>query len=197
MKWANTLKILWITFSFNGYEFNLRDFVCCASVLMVHQTCTKNSWLHLKLSKAVFSWLFDPIFSRIYIEFRYPLDTAGILNVLCMLIFVLRPLGICRKVHVNFTIQSKCSSSWTKKPFIEHVIIRSSPSQMFFKIDILKNFAILARKHLCWSFLLIKLQAVWLQRRYFLVNNAKLLSSAIFNKTPLVAALDYSLFYTM
>ena len=109
------------------------------------------------------------------------------------------PLGIYRKVHVNFTIQSKCSSSCllTKKPFIEHVIIRSSLSQMFFKINILKNFAILAGKQLSWSFILIKLQTVWLQHRCFLVNNAKLLSSAIFNKTLLMAALDYSLFYTV
>ena len=29
--------------------------------------------------------------------------------------------------------------------------LRSSRSQIFFKIGVLKNFAIFARKHLCWS----------------------------------------------
>ena len=69
---------------------------------MVHQTCTKNSWLHLKLSKAVFSWLFDPIFSRIYIEFRYPLDTAGILNVLCMFNFCSASIGYMQESARKF-----------------------------------------------------------------------------------------------
>ena len=37
-------------------------------------------------------------------------------------------------------------------------INRSSRSQMFFKIGILKNFAIITGKHLCWSLFLIKSQ---------------------------------------
>ena len=37
--------------------------------------------------------------------------------------------------------------------------LRSSRTQMFFKIAVLKNFAVLPRKHLCWSLFLIKLQA--------------------------------------
>ena len=37
--------------------------------------------------------------------------------------------------------------------------LRSSRSQMFFKIGVLKNLAIFTRKHLCWSLFLIKLQA--------------------------------------
>ena len=37
--------------------------------------------------------------------------------------------------------------------------MRSSRSQMFFKIGVLKNFAILTGKHLCWSLLYIKLHA--------------------------------------
>ena len=36
---------------------------------------------------------------------------------------------------------------------------RSSLSQMFFKIDVLKNFANFTRKPLCWSLFVIKLQA--------------------------------------
>ena len=37
--------------------------------------------------------------------------------------------------------------------------VRSSHSQMFFKIGILKKFADITGKHLCWSLSLIKLQA--------------------------------------
>ena len=36
---------------------------------------------------------------------------------------------------------------------------RSSRSQMFFKIGVLRNFAMFTGKHLCWSLFLIKLQA--------------------------------------
>ena len=43
--------------------------------------------------------------------------------------------------------------TWTSFSF------RSSHSQKFFKIGILKNFAIFTRKHLCWSLFLIKLLA--------------------------------------
>ena len=38
-------------------------------------------------------------------------------------------------------------------------IIRSRRLQMFFKINVLTNFAILTGKHLCWGLFLIKLQA--------------------------------------
>ena len=37
---------------------------------------------------------------------------------------------------------------------------RGSRSQMFFKISVLKNFAIFTGNHLCWSLFLIKLQAL-------------------------------------
>ena len=64
--------------------------------------------------------------------------------------------------------------------------IRSSRSQMLFKIGVLKNFSIFTRKHLCWILFLIKLQA-WrpsfllkkrLQHRFFPVNIAKFLRTA-------------------
>ena len=51
---------------------------------------------------------------------------------------------------------------------------RSSRSQMFFKIGVVKNFAMFTRKHLCWSLFLIKMQAFGC----FPVNIAKLLSAA-------------------
>ena len=53
---------------------------------------------------------------------------------------------------------------------------RSSRSQMFFKISILKNFPMFTGKHLYWSLFLIKLQAF----RFFPVNIAELLRTAFF-----------------
>ena len=55
--------------------------------------------------------------------------------------------------------------------------IKSSHQQMFFKIGVLKNFALFTGKHLCWNFFLIKLQVC-----NFLVNIAKFLRTAFFIK---------------
>ena len=41
----------------------------------------------------------------------------------------------------------------------EVIIIRSSRSHLFFKIDVLKNFTIFTGKNLCWNLFLMKLQA--------------------------------------
>ena len=46
---------------------------------------------------------------------------------------------------------------------------RNSRSQMFFKISVLKNFAIFTRKHWCWSLYSIKLQGWGLPILHFLV----------------------------
>ena len=46
-----------------------------------------------------------------------------------------------------------------KKRHLQYLIFRSSRSQMFFKIGVLKNFANFTAKHLCWSTFFIKLQA--------------------------------------
>ena len=55
-------------------------------------------------------------------------------------------------------------------------------SQMFFKMSVLKNFAISTGKHLCWSLFLIKLQAS------NTVHIEKFLRTAFFYRTLLVAA---------
>ena len=41
----------------------------------------------------------------------------------------------------------------------QQALNRTSVSQMFFKIGVLKNFAMFTGKHPCWSPFLIKLQA--------------------------------------
>ena len=51
---------------------------------------------------------------------------------------------------------------------------------MFFKIGVLKNIALFAGKHLCWSLLLIKLQAATLLKRHF-INRTLLLAACRFS----------------
>ena len=70
---------------------------------------------------------------------------------------------------------------------------RSSRSQIFFKIGVLKNFAIFTEKRVCWSLFSIKLQAwrpaILIKRdhnRCFLVNITKFLRIALFTWTSLV-----------
>ena len=41
-----------------------------------------------------------------------------------------------------------------------HILLRRNRSQKFFKIYVLKNFAMLTEKHLCWCLFLIKLHAL-------------------------------------
>ena len=96
---------------------------------------------------------------------------------------------------------------------------------MLFKIGVLKNFGILAGKHLCWSLLLIKFQALYplkklenqvckvcnfkvvkpyedcnfnknrLQRRCFLVNISKFLRTAFLETTSCGCFLFAGQFY--
>ena len=60
--------------------------------------------------------------------------------------------------------------------------LRSSRSQMFFKIGPVINFAIFKGNHMCWNLFLIKLQATLLkkrlQHRYVPGNIAKFLRTA-------------------
>ena len=61
---------------------------------------------------------------------------------------------------------------------------KSSLCETFFKIGVLKNFAIFTGKHLCWSLFLMKMQAF----RCFLVNiaiflRADVLFYVLFSKT--------------
>ena len=74
---------------------------------------------------------------------------------------------------------------WKK---IHEGLFRSSRSQVFFKIGVLKNFPKFTGKHLLWIFFLIKLQArrpaTVLKKRFqymcFRVNIAKFLRKAFF-----------------
>ena len=74
-----------------------------------------------------------------------------------------------------------CGSKFCKKLlFMKKGIIssitkcRSRHSQMFFKIGVLKNFAIFIGKHLCWSLFLIKLRKLQHLRTSTSVNKLTL-----------------------
>ena len=78
---------------------------------------------------------------------------------------------------------------------INLVKLRSSPSQMFLKIGVLKNFAIFTGKHLCWGLFLLKLQAQGLQLYYkesptqmFSCEYCETFKNSFFYKIPAVAA---------
>ena len=85
--------------------------------------------------------------------------------------------------YLNLMIQKQLLTSVLYKS-----CLRGSCSQMFFEMDVFKNFAILAGKHMGWS-LLIKLQA-WrpakrLQHRCFHVNIAKFLRTPFLQNTSI------------
>ena len=48
---------------------------------------------------------------------------------------------------------------WQAEESLRNLLCRNSRSQMFFKVDVLKNFVIFTAKYLRWSLFLIKLQA--------------------------------------
>ena len=66
-------------------------------------------------------------------------------------------------------------------------ISRTSRLQMLFTIGVLKNFAILTGKHLCWSLFLLKLQAI----QVFSWECCEIFTNSFFYRTPLVAAFEY------
>ena len=55
-------------------------------------------------------------------------------------------------------------------------------SQMFFKIDVLKNFANFTGKHQCWSLFLVNFIKKRLQHKCFPVKYANLLRTPFFTK---------------
>ena len=80
-------------------------------------------------------------------------------------------------VNIDSVYVSKYSHNYFSK-----MRIRSSRSQMFFKIGVLKNFTNFTLKHLCWILFWIKLPAIRpatllkrLQHRCFPVKFAKIL----------------------
>ena len=70
--------------------------------------------------------------------------------------------GENRKNNLNNLVQLKYDGTFfvpENNNFTEIAILRSSRSQKFFKIGVLKNFTNFTGKHLCWNLFLIKLQA--------------------------------------
>ena len=66
--------------------------------------------------------------------------------------------------------------SWECTNFLKQ---QKQPPEVFRKKDVLKNFAIFTRKHLCWSLFGVNFIKKRLQHRYFLVNITKFLRTPI------------------
>ena len=92
--------------------------------------------------------------------------------------------SVCKAYFMKIFAVAKASLVFIKNRY------RSSRSIMFFKIDALENFAIFTGKHLCWSFLLIKLQT-----QVFSCEYCKIFKSSFFHRTPPVAtSADFHVF---
>ena len=98
--------------------------------------------------------------------------------------------------HKSDIISADISRNWKVKKllvfFFKSTYFWSSRLQMFFKVCVLKSYAIFTRKHLRWSHFWIKFQSFRpatlkvTQWKCFSVNIAKFLRTA--HKIPLVAA---------
>ena len=71
------------------------------------------------------------------------------------------------------TIISVISSTQIACDIICVQYVQKQPPEVFLKKGVLKQFANLTGKHLCWSLILIKLQALRLQHSRFPVKSAK------------------------
>ena len=74
-----------------------------------------------------------------------------------ILISLTRSRNLLSRNHSTLTFAGRCQYLITNFMIVSYNKCRSSRSQMFFKIGVLKNFAIFARKHLWWILFLINL----------------------------------------
>ena len=98
---------------------------------------------------------------------------------------ILRHWSFCKPTENNFSSHFLMFSVGIEKKMWHEVGLRtlkSSRSQIFFRIGALKNFAIFKEKHLSWSLFLIKLKASSPAAlfRYFPLNIAKFLRTVFF-----------------
>ena len=85
------------------------------------------------------------------------------------------------KVHVQSTCKNIAEPSYSGNSMKYLYNFSSSLFQIVFKISVLKNFAIIAGKHLYWSLFLISLQV-------FSCEHCKVFKNSLFHGTNLVAA---------
>ena len=77
----------------------------------------------------------------------------------------------------------ECTNVWRTIPKLKKKrIVRSSRSQMFFSIDLLKGFAHFTGKHLCWSLFLIKFQASRPAAQVFSCEISKIFKKTFFTE---------------
>ena len=74
-----------------------------------------------------------------------------------ILIFLTRSRNLLSRNHSMLAFAGRCQYLFTNFMIVSYNKCRSTRSHMFFKIGVLKNFAIFARKHLWWILFLINL----------------------------------------
>ena len=141
----------------------------------------QNQFHHIKfMSEYDFCDWFILLIIHIHLGNCQPLGSLKIKTVasLCREMWAITPTSLFKK---NLTYSSIFKVDFMKsfaaaKAFLVFVKnrCRSSRSQMFFKIGVLKIFAMYTGKNLCWSLFSIKFRTF----TYFLVNIAKLLRAA-------------------
>ena len=99
-------------------------------------------------------------------------------------------------VFFTNTFSSHLTARQRQRVFLFFPLLRSSRLQMFFKIGVLKNFAIFTgkRKHLCWSLFLSLKPCNFIKIRLHR-KCSKFFRKTPFNSTSLVAACDTYYFY--
>ena len=96
-----------------------------------------------------------------------------------------------KHIYLYYIIWTFLFSFWSRLGYqAQQTSLRSSRSQMIFKIGVIKTFANFTQKHLCWSLILIKLQAF--KRRCFPLKFAKYLRTPILKNICKRLLLDYA-----
>ena len=125
----------------------------CQKLQFISHKVRPSSSSHGQLRELVFfsrteALIFLKHHTRLFVE---PANWA-LLFVSLMATVLVQPLN---KMRMKYVFNNKFRMIMPIKTL--PLNFRNSRSQMFFKISVLKNFAIFAVKHLCWRYFLIKL----------------------------------------
>ena len=144
------------------------------------QTWQKKHWMY------IFRKMLTPVWAATNIEKTHLLESSSS----CVdLIFIwVKPVHAIRRTHTLLCklLLSNCVCWNWRKDWLFNTS-RSSYSQMFFEIGVLKNFAIFTGKYLCWTLFLIKLQAFRPANLLKRSSNTVVFLWILRNLTPLVA----------
>ena len=124
-----------------------------------HKLCPSSS-SHGQFRELVFFSRTEPlIFLKRHTRLFAELEIWALLFVSLMTTVLVQSLNKMQMKYVFHNKFSQYDNAYFMNQKTLSLNFKSSRSQMFFKIGVLKNFTIFPRKHLCWSYFLVKLQA--------------------------------------